>query len=309
MALNLDQFRHLYPFESRWFDLDGLRYHYLDEGAGEPVLCVHGNPTWSFYYRNVIAELRASHRVIAVDHIGCGPSDKPDDSRYEYVLRRRVDDLERLIGHLGVTHNVTLIVHDWGGMIGLDWALRERGRAARLVILNTAAFLKPANKRLPIRLAIVRDLTSLSAPLVRGLNAFSWGATHIASAKGMPADVRAAYRAPYDSWQNRIATLRFVQDIPLRPGDASYDEAKWVNDHLADLAGVPMLICWGDRDPVFDTDYCDEWQRRFPDADVHHFPDAGHYCLEDAGDRIVPLIRSFLASNPLPAESAPEDSA
>lgn len=296
--------RRLYPFAAHHFDLGGLRLHYVDEGAGDPVVCVHGNPTWSFYYRKVIAELARDHRVIAPDHIGCGLSDKPADKQYPYRLARRVDDLERLLDHLGLDRNVTLIVHDWGGMIASAVACRRPERIARMVILNTAAFLLPAGKRLPLRLAFVRD-TPLAALAVRGFNAFARGALHMAVADPLPPDVQRGYLAPYDSWSNRIATLRFVQDIPLAPRDASYATARWVDDHLDRLSAIPKLICWGARDFVFDDAFLAEWRRRFPDAEVHRFADAGHYVLEDASDQILPLIRAFLAAHPLAPRANP----
>ncbi|HRX87297.1 MAG TPA: alpha/beta fold hydrolase [Phycisphaerae bacterium] len=296
----------LYPFAPHTFDLDGLRMHYVDEGAGEVIVCVHGNPTWSFYYRNLIADLRRDHRVVAPDHIGCGRSDKPGDDRYPYRLERRIGDLERLLDHLGLDANLTLVVHDWGGMIGAGVACRRPERIARMVILNTAAFLLPAGKNLPLRLAFIRD-TPLATLAVRGFNAFARGALHMAVADPMRPDVQRGYLAPYDSWENRIATLRFVQDIPLAPGDASYAAARWVDDHLARLADIPKLICWGARDFVFDDAFLAEWRRRFPGAEVHRFADAGHYVLEDAGDRIIPLVRDFLARHPLGAAASPAE--
>ena len=296
--MDLSRYRHLYPFESHWLDIRGHRYHYVDEGRGEPVILVHGNPTWSFFFRGLITELRGSYRVIAVDHIGCGCSDKPGDADYPYCLERRVADLDALIDHLQLGDNLTFGVHDWGGMIGIACALRRVTRVKRLVILNTAAFGLPAGTTLPLRLSIMRNLVPLATPLVRGLNAFSYLATRMACVRRMPAEVSKAYRAPYDSWANRIATLRFVQDIPLQPGDRSYDLVRWIEDHLHHLREVPMLICWGERDFVFDARFLSGWRTRFPKAIVHTFPAAGHYVLEDAGDQIGPLVHAFLDAHP-----------
>jgi cis-3-alkyl-4-acyloxetan-2-one decarboxylase len=291
----------LYPFAGRYLDRNGLRYHYLDEGSGPPVVMLHGNPTWSFYYRKLVVALRDSHRVIVPDHIGCGLSDKPDDSRYAYTLDERARDLEALLDHLGLTEDLTLVLHDWGGMIGMVYATRHPERIRRLVILNTAAFHLPAGKPLPWSLWLCRN-TSLGAVLVRGLNAFSRAATRVCCTRQpMPSEVRQAYLAPYDSWKHRIAVLRFVQDIPLRKGDRCFELVSQVQDGLAALRNVPMLICWGEKDFVFDHHFLNEWLRRFPHADVHRFPDAGHYVLEDAGDEIVPLVQQFLTADPLPS--------
>lgn len=304
MTFDLTPFSSLYPFESHWLDLDGLRYHYVDEGEGEPVVCVHGNPTWSLYFREVIKSLRLSHRILAADHIGCGLSDKPTDACYPYRLPRRIDDFDKFLDRLGLRENVTFVLHDWGGMIGLGAALRRPQRIGRVVLLNTAGFLMPPGKRLPLRLRAARDLGPLAALLVRGFNAFSVGATHLATKKGLPRAVRAAYRAPYGNWADRIATLRFVQDIPFGPRHPSYESAKWVDEHVHLLRAVPVLICWGEGDFVFDRHFLNEWRRRLPQAEVHTFPDAGHYCLEDAGDRIIPLMRDFLQRHPL-SDGAP----
>lgn len=288
--------RSLYPFDSHFLARDGLRYHYLDEGAGDPVVMVHGNPTWSFYYRNLVLALRGAYRTIVPDHIGCGLSDKPDERRYCYSLERRVRDLEALLDHLRIVDNITLVVHDWGGMIGLALAVRHPERMRRLVILNTAAFHLPKSKRFPWQLRLCR--AALLGPLlVRGLNVFCRGAARAGCQQHpMPTAVRQGYLDPYDSWHNRIAVLRFVQDIPLKPGDRSYHLVSEVAAGLDRLRDVPILICWGEKDFVFDRHFLEEWQRRFPKAEVYRFPQAGHYVLEDAREEVIDRIAGFLGS-------------
>lgn len=289
--------RELYPFEGKYLDLNGLRYHYLDEGAGESVVAIHGNPTWSFYFRELVLSLRDTHRVIVPDHIGCGLSDKPEDGDYRYTLARRVDDLSALMNRLQLD-DVTLVVHDWGGAIGLAWAVQHAERLKRLVILNTAAFHMPSGKSLPWQLWLVRN-TPLGALMVRGLNAFARGATRVAcTRKRLTKEVRDAYCAPYDSWGNRIAVLRFVQDIPLGPADPAYAPIAETQQLLHRLGDRPVLICWGDRDFVFDHHFLEEWQRIYPNAEVHRFAEAGHYVMEDASDEIIGLVRRFLGDAP-----------
>ena len=287
--------KHLYPFDRHWLEIDDLRLHYLDEGKGDTVVAVHGNPTWSFYYRDLVRDLRDEYRVIVPDHMGCGLSDKPGDDAYEYTLSRRIGDFSRLMDDLGLD-DINLVVHDWGGMIGLGWAARNPERIKRLVILNTAAFHLPRTKSFPWQLWMVRD-TPLGPLMVRGVNGFARGATHMAcTRKKLSKEVRDAYCAPYDSWADRIATLRFVQDIPLRPGEPGYDIVSDTAARLEVFRDRPVLVCWGDKDFVFDHHFLAEWQRIFPEADVHRFPDCGHYILEDASEEIIPLIRSFLAT-------------
>jgi haloalkane dehalogenase len=295
-----DRFIKAHP--GRDLDLGGLRYHYLDEGEGEPVVMVHGNPTWSFYYRRLVEALSPSYRTIVPDHIGCGRSEKPDDARYDYTLERRVADLEALLDRLRIDGGLTLVLHDWGGMIGMTYAARHPERVSRLIVLNTAAFHLPATKPFPWPLWVCRD-GPMSAWLVRGLNLFCRGTAFIGTKRRpLPRDVREAYLAPYDSWRNRIAIHRFVQDIPLKSGDRAYPTVTEVQDRLGLLADVPMLIAWGMKDFVFDHHFLDEWVRRFPRAEVHRFEGAGHYVLEDESERIVSLVQAFLVAHPVMRE-------
>jgi len=269
--------------------------HYVDEGPHDApvVLMLHGNPTWSFYWRRLISALRPSHRVIAPDHIGCGKSDKPGDDTYSYRLAERVEDIEALVEQLGL-RDITLAMHDWGGMIGMGWAHRHPDLVARLLVLNTAAFPMPSTKRLPASLWLARD-TKAGALLVRGFNAFARGATRLAVTRvRLPKEVRDGLCAPYDSWDHRRAVLRFVQDIPLGEGDPSYSLVREVGEHLHQFNDRPVLICWGDRDFVFDEHFLRVWKSALPDAEVHQFPDCGHYVLEDAPAEIEGLVRRFL---------------
>ena len=264
----------LYPFQSRFLDRNGIRQHYLDEGQGPPVVMVHGNPTWSFYYRNLVHALRGEHRCIVPDHIGCGLSEKPSQEKYDYTLRSRIDDLEALLDHLGISE-CSLVVHDWGGMIGMAYAVRHPERIRKLVVLNTGAFPLPMGKRLPFALWLGRN-TRLGTWLIRRLNLFCRLAARIGTKrKRLPPEVRAEYLRPYDSWDNRIAVAKFVQTIPLKPGDPGYDIVAEVGNGLERLKSKPMLIAWGLRDFVFDRYFLDEWQRRFPEAEVMRFDDCG----------------------------------
>ncbi len=287
-----------YDFTHHYADVGGFRMHYLDEGRGQTVVMLHGNPNWSYYYRNLVTALRDTYRCLVPDHIGCGLSDKPGDDRYEYSLARRVLDLELWLDKLNAARDLTLVVHDWGGMIGMAYATKFPERIRRLVVLNTGAFHLPQTKPVPWQLKLARGV--LGALLVRGFSAFSRGAVRsCVTRRPMPAAVGRAYCAPYDSWSNRIAVHRFVQDIPLKPGDRGYDLVSQVADTLDRLKDVPMLIGWGDRDFVFDGHFLEEWLRRFPNAELHRYADCGHYILEDASDELIPLIRTFLDAHPI----------
>ncbi len=289
-----------YPFRGlRFSHANGLSQHYLDEGARDapPVLMLHGNPSWSYYWRRLVLGLRDNYRCIVPDHIGMGLSDKPGDERYAYTLQSRVDDLDALVDHLiregAPERGWTLAVHDWGGMIGLAWACRRPERIGRIVVTNTAAFPNPKGQRLPATLRLGRD-SKLGEWLILKHNAFARGAAHWGVKKPMAPEVRGAFLAPYDTPDNRLSTLRFVQDIPLGPGDRAWDLVERSGRELAQFGDRPMFIGWGLRDFVFDKAFLDEWRRRFPGAEAHEYAQAGHYVLEDAHEQLVPAVRAFL---------------
>jgi cis-3-alkyl-4-acyloxetan-2-one decarboxylase len=284
----------LYPFSSHTLELDSHKYHFLDEGQGDPLLMLHGNPTWSFYYRNLILGLKQSYRCVVPDHMGMGKSDKPQN--YNYTLSKHIDNLEALVGKLGL-NDITLVLHDWGGAIGMGFAVRYPQKIKRLVLFNTAAFL---SEKIPVRLKLCR-VPGFGVITIRGFNAFALAAVDMACEKKerMTDEVRAGYLSPYDSFANRIATLRFVQDIPMSSNAPSYPVVKYIEENLKRFKSLPVMIAWGAKDFVFNDHFLKRWQRIFPDAEVHRIPDAGHYVLEDAHELIIPLMQKFLKKNPL----------
>ncbi len=286
-AHDLDSIRHLYPFHTVRLSVPGGAISYVDEGVGPPVVMVHGNPTWSLYFRHLITALRGAHRVIVPDHLGCGLSDKPQ--AYPYRLIDHIENLTRLIRHLDLGP-VDLVVHDWGGAIGMGWATRHPELVRRVVVLNTAAFLSP---RLPLRIAVCR-IPLLGDVALRGMNAFAGAATFMAVERPLPADLRRAYLLPYNSWANRIAQLRFVQDIPLRPTHPTWAVVDGIDRELAVLRDKPMQIFWGGKDWCFDDSFLGGWLTRFPEAQAMRFDNAGHYVLEDAHEEIAPRVVRFL---------------
>jgi haloalkane dehalogenase len=189
-------------------------------------------------------------------------------------------------------------------MIAMAYAVRYPKRIARIVLLNTAAFHLPKYMKLPPGIAAVRN-SRLGAFSVRGLNSFARAAAMVGCKRNpMSAELRDAYCAPYDNWENRIATLRFVQDIPLSPKDPSYELVSQVEAGLVRFSQTPILLCWGMRDFVFNGQVLQEFEKRWPHAEVERFADCGHYVLEDAGQEAVNRISSFLDAHPLPASAS-----
>lgn len=280
-----------YPFKSNFFLRDKNRIHYVDEGHGDVIVMVHGNPTWSYYYRRLIRLLAQNHRVIVIDHLGCGLSDKPQD--YDYCLRNHIDNLDALLLYLDV-QSFSLVVHDWGGAIGMGVAAKRAGALQKAMVLNTAAF---RSRRIPFRISVCR-WPLVGEVLVRAFNGFAGPAVWMAVTKKLEKNIARAFLAPYDSWQNRVAVSAFVKDIPLTSQHPSYGTLVAVEHGLEELqkAGLPMLICWGGKDFCFNRHFYDEWCRRFPHADAHFFPESGHYILEDAYEEIAPLAIQFFGS-------------
>jgi haloalkane dehalogenase len=297
--------RALYPFASHFHEVASspagpIRQHYVDEGPrdGKPVLMVHGNPTWSFYFRDYIAALRGTHRAVAPDHLGCGLSDKPAAGPYH--LADHIARLEALVVALDL-RDITLLLHDWGGAIGMGMAARQPDRIARIGVFNTAAFPSP---RIPFRIAVCR-VPGLGPLAVRGFNGFAGAAIHMATEKGLAPAVRAGLLAPYDSWANRVAVQRFVEDIPMSPAHPSWATLRRVEEGLAQFRDRPVLIGWGEKDWCFNRFFRQDWERRFPDAEVHRFADAGHYVLEDAKEALLPIVTSFVDRPKAPPKPPP----
>ena len=294
-----------YPFQPARHEVrPGIAMSYVDTGPrnAPPVLMLHGNPSWSYYWRRLAANLSDEYRCIVPDHVGMGLSDKPDDSRYTYTLQSRVDDLDALIEYLIRDQGApetgwTLVLHDWGGMIGMAWASRRPERIARIVATNTAAFPNPKDQKLPTTLRLGRD-SKFGEWLILRHNAFARGAVRWGVVRKLDARTCEALLSPYDTPGNRISTLRFVQDIPLGPKDRAWPLVESTGRNLSQFSDRPMLLLWGLKDFVFDKAFFEEWQKRFPHAEAVAYPDAGHYVLEDAHERMLPAVRRFLAAHP-----------
>jgi len=286
--------RELYPWTGHAITGDdGLAQHFLDEGEGPTVLMVHGNPTWSFYYRAMVQDLSRDHRCIVPDHIGCGLSDKP--AQWGYRIPDHVDKLCALIEELDL-RDITLLVHDWGGAIGYAAAIRMPERFRRFVVTNTGAFLLP----LPAALRALR-IPGYGHLVIQGLNGFlrmgmSMAVGHRERFAGA---VREGYFAPYGTWSDRLAIRRFIEEIPIEAKHPNRALLQTLDEGLPTLTGLPHLVCWGIQDPVFHPGYLEGWRQRLPQGEFHVFDDCSHWVIEEASERILPLMRDFLGRHPL----------
>ncbi len=289
---DLSEISDIYPFKSNYHIVKGYKYHYIDEGKGAPILMVHGNPTWSFFYRRLIQEFSKTNRVIVPDHLGCGLSDKPQD--FEYRLETHIENLESLVVSLKVDC-ITLVVHDWGGAIGMGFAVRHPHRIKSLVILNSGAF---SMDNMPWPIAMCR-VPWLGEFMVRNLNAFVRGALRFAVRNKLPANVARGFMLPYDSYDNRVAVMRFIQDIPMSVNDISYEVLLEIEHGLWMFRELPVCLIWGMKDWCFNVQFLRKWRMYYPQADVYPLDEAGHYLLEDAGDKVIDSMRLFFKKNNL----------
>ncbi|MBI2890169.1 MAG: alpha/beta fold hydrolase [Nitrospirae bacterium] len=300
-----------YDFRPNAIAVDGHQIHYVDEGTGEIILMLHGNPTWAYLYRHLIHALSGEYRCVAPDHLGFGFSDKP--YRADYSMRAHIMRLTQFVRKLALK-DVTLVGQDWGGIIGLGWAVREKVTVKRLVVLNTAGFAPPnpgeilRMKPFPWGLLLLPLLrTPVAGELfVQGLNGF----VRYLLPKGfhhrerLSKEVMEGYLDPYPTWASRRAHLESVRQIPVLPSHPTWQLLEEIG---AELMGweVPAQIIWGMRDPVFGPWFLEEFERRLPNhAPSLRIEDAGHFLQDDTPDVISNKIREFMAATRARAEAA-----
>jgi haloalkane dehalogenase len=284
-----------YPFTPRFHRVPGGKIHYVDEGPrdADPIVCVHGNPTWSFAFRRIVSAFSTRHRVVALDHLGCGLSDKPRE--WDYHLADHAENLRSLVDALDL-RRITLVVHDWGGAIGMGFARREPQRVARILVLNSAAF---PSTRMPWRIRAAR-IKGIGPFLVRDLNAFALLATRMALHRpsALTKSARRGMLLPWEVKESRRAIQRFVEDIPMDARHRSWGELNATADALAQFRDRPVAICWGERDWCFTPAFRAEWERRFPSAAVTRCEDAGHWVFEEAPELVERALTELLARAP-----------
>jgi pimeloyl-ACP methyl ester carboxylesterase len=295
-AIQRETFNDTYPFAPNYLNVNGFDMHYVDKGSGEPVVLLHGDPTWGYLWRNIIPPLAKITRCVVPDHMGMGKSEVPRGP-YPYRLVHHIANLEALIIELDV-QDITLAVHDWGGPVGLGFAIRHPDRIKRLVISNTWASARWPGGPLPRLIEMIRSSAGEKFVLEKNgyLERALIGTTHHAGRISGP--VMDAYRAPFPSPESRVAMLSWSRDIPMNEADPSYPEMQRIEDNLALFANTPTLIVWGMLDPVLPGSVLHWWQDIFPHATVHRIENASHFLQEDAPEQFGSYISDFIAANP-----------
>ena len=285
-----------FPFLPHYLDINRFEMHYVDEGSGEPIVLVHGDPTWGYLWRRFIPALAQGRRCIVPDQMGMGKSGIPQEP-YPYRLRHHIANLEVLLLRLDL-HDLTLVLHDWGGPVGLGVATRHPKRIKRLILMNTWGFAPWPGGPFPRLIDIIRSDRGEKFVLEKNgyLEPALLGTTHYP--EKLTKTVMYAYRAPFPTPASRRAMLCWSRDIPIGETDPSFLEMKRIEQGLPTFAKTPILLAWGMRDPVLSESVLRRWQRVYPHAATREIDDASHFLQEDAPDRIVGFIEEFLDTNP-----------
>lgn len=291
-------FEGTWPYEPRFFATEDGPMHYVDEGPRTNRTCVllHGNPTWSYLFRKLIGPLAADgHRVISVDHLGFGRSAVPDGPQ-RFTIERHSTRLASLLDSLDL-RDVTLVVHDWGGPIGLPWAARRQDVVHGLALLNTFAPTLPGPMGQRASLRLLRSRL-LGPTLVKGRNVpteeflFKAGTAHPEAFDEM---TKAAYRAPHPDRRSRTPMLVFPRQVPFRTDHPVAKSMNAASEALrVQMRDKPVAIWWGMADVLFGKDGLSQWEQVFPHAQVHRMADCGHFVPEDAPQHLLHDLRDFM---------------
>lgn len=284
-----------FPFAPRYVQANGVRLHFVDEGQGEPVVLLHGDPTWGYLYRRFIPSLSRWYRCVVFDHMGMGKSEVPAEP-CPYRLGHHIANCEALLLSLDL-HAITLVLHDWGGPVGLGFAIRHPERVKRLVLMNTWAFAPWPGGPFPRLLELIRSPRGDRIVLEKNgyVGPALTGTTH--HPERLTETVMAAYLAPFPTPASRRALLCWSRDIPVNEADPSYADMKRIEHALPVFANIPILLIWGMHDPVLSEPVLRRWQQVYPHAATFELEDASHFLQEDAPEAIVHELAGFLAAH------------
>lgn len=282
--------REQYPFQSRQFQLESGRMHYIDEGQGDVLLFIHGNPSWSFEYRRLIQRLRPRYRCIALDHLGFGLSDKPAGP--SYLPQFHAANLAAFIDALGL-RNITLVMQDWGGPIGMAYAVQHPGNVKRIVVSNSWFWSARESRTLRVFSALVGG--PLGRFLCRRFNFFPrvLMAASVGDKRRFPRRIHDQYIGPFKGPDSRKGTWVFPRAII---GESRWLDALW--DKRDALAHLPALLLWGLKDDAFDETFLHRWQSAFPHSATQYYPEIGHNVFEELGEDAVEPVAIFLEARP-----------
>lgn len=279
----------VYPFTSRTFTHAHGRMHFVDEGAGPVILFVHGTPEWSFGFRHLIKAFRDTHRCIAMDHLGFGLSDKPMDA--DYTVAAHAVRLQDFIDHLSLK-DITLVVTDFGGGIGLQHALEHQANVKRIVLYNTWMWDLMPDKRFSKPSSVMNSWLGRMLYLRFGFSVNVMMPSAYGDKSKLTRVIHAHFKQALPDAVSRMATFACVQEIT---NAGAYWNAQWAK--VERLRNIPTLLCWGVKDRFFPPDLLERWKTALPYASVVTFPEAGHFVHEEVADGLATTMRRFLNGN------------
>jgi pimeloyl-ACP methyl ester carboxylesterase len=291
-----ETFNGTFPFKPHYKAINGFQMHYVDEGEGDPIVCVHGEPTWGYLYRKFITTLSNNNRVIAPDHMGFGKSEVPQDK--PYILSQHIDNFTRLLLELDL-QNITLIFQDWGGPISFGFATRHTDRVKHLVIMNTSVGVAKENRRLWYE-SMVEEGTydNLMGHMKVFIPNMMFGFFVRKFTPEEKRTMKQAYTAPFPTPESHKGAKAFPLDIPKGSNHISSKIMQEIRDNLNLLEKIPKILIWGMQDRIFPPKILQLWQEIYPGTPSYEVQNAGHFLQEDAPEEIVAIIKKFQIENP-----------
>lgn len=294
LELKDETFGGAFPFTPHYLTVNGYQMHYIDEGVGDPIVCVHGEPTWSFLYRNIFSNLRDFARIVVPDHIGFGKSEVPQNMTY--ILEEHIKNITELLFHLDL-RNITLVVQDWGGPIGFGFATRHPDRIKRIVIMNTSIGVAKETQKLWYEPFVENGMyDDLLGDMKTFVADYMLPSMHRKFTREEKKLLKWAYTAPFPTPESHIGVKKFPLDIPKGPNHPSTPIMQEIKDNLSRLTEKSKLIIWGMKDKIFPPKVIDFWLKIYPGTPVIELHDAGHFLQEDAPDLVLNAIKEFVSN-------------
>ncbi|MHA1270498.1 MAG: alpha/beta fold hydrolase [Candidatus Helarchaeota archaeon] len=284
-----------FPFKPNFHEINNFNMHYIDEGNGDPIVLLHGEPTWGYLYRKFISPLSEKNRVIVPDHMGFGKSDVPQNLPYK--LEQHIDNLSKLLKDKLNLNNIILVMQDWGGPIGFGFATENPNLIKGVIILNTSVGVAKEDRRLWYE-SMVED--GSYDQLMGNMKLFISQIMFGMFMKKFPRDekkiMKKAYTAPFPSKEYCIGAKAFPLDIPKGKSHPSSKIMQRIRDNLGLLNDIPKILIWGMKDRIFPPKIIDIWKKIYPDIKIHNIIDAGHFLQEDNPEKVISIIKDFINS-------------
>ncbi|MBD3343151.1 MAG: alpha/beta fold hydrolase [Candidatus Lokiarchaeota archaeon] len=287
--LKNEDFNGSFPFKPNYVKVNGFQMHYVDEGEGEIIVCLHGMPTWGYLYRNFIRKLSKSYRLIVPDQMGFGKSDVPQDK--PYILKQHINNLKAFVEILNLK-DIALIVQDWGGPIGIGYAVDNPDNVKRLIIMNTSIGVmkenvKPWYYSMEKRGIYDKFIKNIGGIMKMGIN----------NKEKITPTLLEAYEAPFPNDESYIGALAWPKDIPVGKSHPSAESMLHIRENLDNLENKPKILIWGLKDPIFPPMLIEWWNKIYPGIETHKIEEASHFLQEDSPKEIIEIIKRFLQNN------------